>query len=532
MTGDEYTLPYASNPFGRCDAEGIPHRKANVVTTRVDEFPGQSLPVASTPRTPHDGRRLALKALALAAVTLAAAAIAGTRLAGNPRQAAAVVFGVLVAAMLALAAVLVPWRRLPAPRADQVAALADLPADQVARGKRLHAELRPWAYAGKAVSLAATLGLGLTPAGSALVGWAGRLAGRSWVAQVLLGALAVTLIMQVLTIPFAARTHAILVRYGLSTQTWRAWLVDGLKALAVGGVILGIMLLGFYGAGHYFPRWWWVWAASFLIVVSVLLTFIFPVMIAPIFNKFTPLQDGPLRDRLLALAARDGVKVRDVFVADASRRTRAVNAAVGGLGATRRIILFDNLLKPPANEAERDGVVNDGDAAKAMSDTLLRGATDDQIAVIVAHELAHAKYHDLLTRSVFGAFRLAAVMCGLYLLGGWAGLLHMAGVDSFTEPRALGLFLVAMSCIGALLGPVNNLISRSVEARADRHALDLTGDPAAFEGVWRHVVEVNLAEAKPGRIRHVLSADHPSIVERIATARAYARQVRAPELVG
>ncbi len=442
--------------------------------------------MAAAPLTPHDGGRSALKALALAAVTLVAAAFAATRLAGDPRQAAAVVFGVLVVAMLALAAVLVPWRRLPAPRADQVAALADLPADQVARGKRLHAELRPWAYAGKAVSLAATLGLGLTPAGSALVTWAGRLAGGSWVAQVLLGALAFTLVMQVLALPFAARAHAILVRYGLSTQSWRAWVVDGLKALAVGGVILGIMLLGFYGAGHYVPRWWWVWAAAFLTVVSVLLTFIFPVVIAPIFNRFTPLEDGPLRERLLALAARDAVKVWEVFVADASRRTRAVNAAVGGLGATRRIILFDNLLQPPASPLEHDvvkeGTVKDGDAAKAMSDTLLRGATDEQIAVIVAHELAHAKYHDLFTRSVFGAFRLAAVMCGLYLLGGWAGLLHMAGVGSFTDPRALGLFLVAMSCIGALLGPVTNLMSRRVEARADRHALDLTGDPAAFEG--------------------------------------------------
>ncbi len=502
------------------------------MTTRVDELPRQSPPVAVTPLTPHDGGRMAFKAVAVAAAALVAAITAATSLAGNPRQAAAVVLGVLVVAMLALAAVVVPWRRLPAPRGDQVAALADLPADQVARGNRLHAELRPWAYAGKAVCLAATLGLGLTPAGAALVARAGSLAGGSWVAQVLLGALAVTLVMQVLALPFAARTHAILVRCGLSTQTWRAWLVDGLKALAVGGVILGIMLLGFYGAGHYFPRWWWVWAAAFLTVVSVVLTFIFPVVIAPIFNKFTPLQAGPLRERLLALAARDGVKTREVFVADASRRTRAVNAAVGGLGATGRIILFDNLIQPPGRPVEQDGAVKDGDAAKAMSDTLLRGATDDQIAVIVAHELAHAKYHDLLIRAVFGTLRLAAVMCGLYLLDGWAGPLHLAGVDSFTDPRALGLFLVAMSCMGALLGPVNNLMSRRFEARADRHALDLTGDPAAFEDVWRHIVEVNLAEAKPGRIRYVLYADHPSIVERIATARAYARKMRVPERVG
>ena len=462
------------------------------------------------------------EAAAVGAIGLIAAVIAVDRLATSPRQAAAVAFGLLVVAMLVLAVVLVPWRRLPAPHADRVAALADLPAEQVAHGKRLHAELRPSAYGGRAVTLAAAVGLGLTPAGTALVTWAGGVLGGSWVAQVLAGAVAIALLNQVFTLPFAAWAHTILVRHGLSTQTWRAWAIDGVKALALGLVLISIVLLGFYGAGRASPQWWWVWAAVFLTAVSVLLTFVFPVLIAPIFNKFTPLEPGPLRDRLLALAAADGVAVREVYVADASRRTRAVNAAVGGLGATRRIILFDNLLRPA--EATQGSPTKDGEAAKAMSDELLRGATDDQIAVIVAHELAHAKYHDMASRTVLGAVRLTALMCGLYLLDGWTALLRLAGVDTLTDPRALGLFVVVLGAIGALLRPLGKLMSRRFESRADRHALDLTGDPASFEGAWRHVVEVNLADASPGRLRYLLSASHPSIVERIATARAYARQ--------
>jgi len=502
-----------------------------VVTTRTDEALSQSQPALAAPPFDRDGRRPAWIAAASAAVALVAAAIAANRLAADPRQAAAVVFAVLVATMLVLAAVLVPWRRPPAPRADRQAALADLPAESVARGKRLHAELRPAGYATLAVNAAVSAGLGLTPAGAAVVTWTGDLFGGSWVAQVLFGALAMSLITQAVTLPFATWTHTILVRYGLSTQTWRAWATDAVKALAVGSVILGIVLLAFYGAGHFSPQWWWAWAAALLSVVSVLLTFIFPVVIAPIFNKFTPLEDGPLRERLLALAARDGLRVRDVFVADASRRTRAVNAAVGGLGATRRVILFDTLLKQPGGEASPGGPVTDADAHKTMSDTLLRGATDDEIAVIVAHELAHAKYHEVFCNMVFGAVRLAAMMCGLYLLDGWSAVLSLPGVGSITDPRGLGLFLVAMGAVGMLLDPARRLMSRRFEARADWHALELTGDPAAFEGVWRHIVEVNLAEVNPGRLRYALSADHPSIVERIATGRAYARRARVPEQV-
>ena len=399
------------------------------------------------------GRTSPLGASAAIATALIGSVIAVTRLDASPRQIAAVIGGVLVVALVALAAVLVPWRRLPAPIADRQAALADLPAAQVTRGKRLHAELRPFSYASKAVSSALAVGLGLTPAGSTMITWMARPFGGHWVAQALLAALGVTLASLLLGLPFDAGTHAVLVRYGLSNQTWRAWVADRLKAAAVGTVLLAIMLLAFYSAGHYAPRWWWAWTAASLTMISVMLTFVFPQVIAPIFNTFTPLEPGPLRQRLLALAARDGVTVRDVLVADASKRTTTLNAAVAGFGPTRRIILFDTLLQRDPHDQPGSPVT---DAEQAISDTLLRGATDEQIASIVAHELAHAKHGDILTKSALGALRLAAMMCGLYLLDGWSALLRSANVDSIAEPRAIGLFLLASAAFGAVTGPANN----------------------------------------------------------------------------
>jgi len=412
---------------------------------------------------------------------------------------AALAFAVLVVAVLVAAALLVPWARPPAPRSDQVAALGELPPDRVARGKALHAELRPASYGSLVLGLVVALALGLTPLGAALVTLAGRPFGGHWVARAVLGGLLVVLVAEVLVLPLAAWRHTILVRYGLSTQTWGAWAVDVLKAFAVGAVIASVALLGFYTITRLSPRWWWAWGAAGAAALVVLLSFVLPVLVEPVFNTFTPMAAGPLRDRLVALAERDGVPVRDVLVADASRRTRAVNAYVSGLGPTRRIVVYD---------------------------TLLREATDDEVESVVAHELGHAKDSDVRTGTLLTALGAAAAVCGLYVLGAWTGLLRRAGADSFADPRAVALLVAVVTVAGLVSMPVQNLVSRRVEARADRHALDLTGDPAAFESMEKRLALVNLSDVDPDRVEHVLFATHPSTVERIAAARAYARGAR------
>jgi STE24 endopeptidase len=275
--------------------------------------------------------------------------------------------------------------------------------------------------------------------------------------------------------------------------------VDLLKGAAVSAVLGAVALLGFYAITRYAPRWWWAYGAAGAALLVVLLSFIFPVLVEPVFNKFTPMPDSPLRTELMAMAARDRVPVSDVLVADASRRTRAVNAYVSGFGATRRIVVYD---------------------------TLLEQATPAEVESVVAHELGHARDDDVLTGTALGAIGAAAAVIAVYLLGSWTGLLRRAGVDSIGEPRAIALLLALAAVAGLLAGPAQALVSRHIEARADAHSLGLTGDPAAFEATQARLSMVNLADPDPNRLEYWLFASHPSTVERMAAARAYARGAR------
>lgn len=189
--------------------------------------------------------------------------------------------------------------------------------------------------------------------------------------------------------------------------------------------------------------------------------------------------------------------VRDVLVADASRRTTALNAYVSGIGPTRRIVVYD---------------------------TLLREAPEGEVVSVVAHELGHAKDKDVVVGTVIGALGAAAIVIGLYLLGSWGGLLKRAGIDSISEPRAIGLLLAIATVAGLLSTPVQTYISRLIEARADEHALVLTNDPATFEQMQQRLTLVNLADPDPPGWEQALFGSHPTTVERIAAARAYSRR--------
>ncbi|MGI5519437.1 M48 family metallopeptidase [Micromonospora sp. CA-259024] len=415
----------------------------------------------------------------------------------TPRGWALVALAGLTVALVVIAALLIPWHRPPAPRADQLAALRDLPAEQVAKGREFRAALRPGGYTALAVGLLIALALGLTPLGSRLVELVARPFGGHWAAQAVLGGLAVVLVADLVTLPFAAWRQSVLTRYGLSTNGWSGWAVDLLKSYAVSAVIGAVALFGFYAVIRFAPRWWWAFGAAGAALLVVLLSFVLPVLVEPVFNRFTPMEQGPLRTELMSMAARDGVPVRDVLVADASRRTKAVNAYVSGLGPTRRVVVYD---------------------------TLLREATPAEVTAVVAHELGHAKDSDVAVGTLTGALGAAAAVVALYLLGSWGPLLRLAGVDSVAQPRAFPLLLALVTVTGLVAAPVQALMSRRVEARADAHALALTRDPEAFESMQRRLGSVNLGDPDPPRWEYLYSATHPSTVERMAAARAYARE--------
>ncbi|WP_033341218.1 M48 family metallopeptidase [Catenuloplanes japonicus] len=417
----------------------------------------------------------------------------------TPRWWAVLTLGGLAVALLAVALLTIPWQRAPAPRADQVAALGTLPGEQVAHAREFRSTLRPATWGGLALGLVLALLLGLTPLGARLVELCGRPFGDHWTAQALLGGFAVVLAGDLLTLPISAWRHTVLVRYGLSTQGWGGWATDLLKSYAVSAVIGGLVLLGFYALTRFAPQWWWAFGAAGAATLVVLLSFVLPVLVEPVFNRFTPMADGPLRTELMQLAARDGVPVREVLVADASRRTRAVNAYVSGFGPTRRIVVYD---------------------------TLIEEATPEEVASVTAHELGHAKDNDVFTGTLLGALGAAAAVIALYLLGSWPGLLRAAGVDSIGEPRAIALVIAVVTVAGLLSSPFQAFVSRRIEARADTHALTLTGDPATFESMQARLSTVNLGDPDPPRWEYLYGATHPSTVERMAAARAYARGER------
>lgn len=400
---------------------------------------------------------------------------------------------VALAIVLTVAAItLVPWR-VPSPTpAARAAALRDVPAGMVTKGRAMHAALRPSSYGSLLSGLMASLLLGFTPAGARIVAWAAQPFGGHWLTEALLGGLVILMVISLVSLPFRAWRHTVLRDFGLSTQDWRGWAVDVLKGWAVGAVTAAVVLAGFYALTRSSPGWWWAFGAVGAAALVVLLSFVFPVLVEPVFNRFTPMPAGPLRDELALMAARDGLPVRDVLVADASRRTTGLNAYVSGFGATRRIVVYD---------------------------TLLREAPAGEVRSVVAHELGHAKHRDPELGALLGAIGAAAAVVALYLLGQWGALLPRAGVDSISSPRAIGLTLAVAALAGLVSGPVQSLVSRRVEARADQHALRLTGDPAGFAAMQLRLAAVNIADVHPPRFEYVLFATHPDTVERLAAAR-------------
>jgi STE24 endopeptidase len=278
-------------------------------------------------------------------------------------------------------------------------------------------------------------------------------------------------------------------RYGLATEKKRHWLADHAKAsgLGLGFGVAGAVFI--YALLRWSPAWWWLGAAAGCSLVAIGLTIAGPVVLLPMFYHSKPLDREPLRARLVSLAGRVGVPVVDAYEWRLSDRTRRANAALAGLGATRRIL---------------------------VSDTLLADYSDDEIEVILAHELAHHAYHDIWNGIGFEAvLMLAGFFAGGSVL---ARLAPAAGLRDSAD--VAGLPLVALGVLGVSLAgvPVANALSRALERRADRLALDLTRNPASFATAMRRLAAQNLAEERPSGLARWLFYSHPPVAERIDMA--------------
>jgi STE24 endopeptidase len=417
------------------------------------------------------------------------------------RRAALVAAVVLGTALAVVIAVRTPWVPLPEPMGGRtpVDATAGLSAAQLDRAESFAAALRPASLLSLLLGLTVSAFLGLTRAGGRLVRAVAAPLGGGWVWQVLLGVLALAVIGRLVTLPFSAYGEVVRHRYGLSTRGWGLWLRDVTVSTAISAAITALALLSFVWLVRRAPRTWWVWGAVTAAAFVVVGSFLYPVVIEPAFNSFEPLPAGELRSDLLELADDNGTPVQDVLVSDASRRTTALNAYVSGFGSTRRIVLYD---------------------------TVLDRLPDAQIESIVAHELGHVVADDVLTGTLMGALGAAAGVAALGWLLSSPRLLRLAGADGPGDPRVIPLVLFLMALGTLLSAPLQNGVSRQVEARADVRALDLTGNPEAFVDMQQDLAASNLSDPDPPAAWHWFFGSHPTAAQRLAMAADWARLER------
>ena len=349
----------------------------------------------------------------------------------------------------------------------------------------------------------AVAGLGVGLAALAVLAWRPprRLLDRLEARPLLGGAAAgagISLLLVVVELPIRAWMRQRALDVGLATQAWPDWAVDVAKSAGIGAVTAGIGGLAAVALVRRFPRNWWAPGAAVVIAYGVVTIWLYPILIDPLFNDFEKLKPGPLRSDVIQLADRAGVDVGDVYRVDASRRTRAANAYVIGLGHTKRVVLYDNLI---------------------------HGFPRDEVRVVVAHELGHQKHNDLLR----GLAWLALVApAGTFLTQALAERfgrrVRLGDPRARPGPSALPAIALAVSLVALGLGLASNALSRPVEARADSFALDLTRDPADFVKFERRIAIRNVGDPDPPTLYHLLFGTHPTTEERIGFGETWREQ--------
>jgi STE24 endopeptidase len=295
--------------------------------------------------------------------------------------------------------------------------------------------------------------------------------------------------MELLTLPLDFWSSFVLEhRYQLSNQTLFAWIKKQLLSWELAALIGSPLIFGLYAL----LRWtelWWLWASLGWLGVTLVLGRVAPVLIMPLFYKITPLNDPLLQERLERLVEGTGLNLTGVYRLHLSAETRKANAALAGLGRSRRVLL---------------------------GDTLLEQFTPEEIEVVFAHEVGHHVHRHLPKMVVLSVVLFTA---GFWLVD--LALRHMAeplGYRGIDDPAALPLVLVVLTCFGLLLGPAQNALSRHFERQCDAYALRRTGLHSAYRSAFAKLSRINKADPNPHRVVVWLFYSHPPINERIAMA--------------
>lgn len=296
------------------------------------------------------------------------------------------------------------------------------------------------------------------------------------------------ILQQLLSLPFDYYRGFLLERrFALTARTAASWFADYGKSVLIGFLISAAALMGFYFLITRRPLHWWLPAGAIFSLFLLLSAYLYPVLIEPLFYRFTPLADEPLLEGITALAGRAGIEVDRVLVADAGRRTSKANAYFSGMGRTKRIVIYD---------------------------TLLENFTPEEVLAVIAHEMGHWSHRHLWREIMISAASSFLALYALYLL------LQKAGLHA--DFRALPAALLFFALLSLAAAPAQSAYSRSLERQADRTAFSLVGDPAPFVSLFRKLALSNLSVVQPHPLLEASFYTHPPLLKRIDAARRYA----------
>lgn len=282
-------------------------------------------------------------------------------------------------------------------------------------------------------------------------------------------------------------------RYGFSTITWQLWLADLAKSLILSIILMGILISAFMAFIIYLPNSWWFWTWVFFTLFQILLLWIYPVVIAPLFNKYEPIGDKALQEQIHLLLAKVGLKAEGIYQVDEGKRSRHTNAYFTGIGKTKRIVLFD---------------------------TLLASHSHEEILSVLAHEIGHWKKKHILKQLVFMIVTSLAVFYLIYNVVYTPVLYRAFGLTQ--APLYAGFFLVSLylSCLSFFLEPIGAGVMRRYEREADKMAVELTGTPEHMISALKRLAKDNLSNLHPHPLYAWFYYSHPPLLKRIADLQA------------
>lgn len=361
--------------------------------------------------------------------------------------------------------------------------------EQIARADAYQTP-RQLAYLGSSVlGLLVVSILAFTPIGDRLLR---PFRGLPWALGAVGAVVVVMVVIELAQLPISFwRGYAHERTWGFATQSAGAWFGDWAKALGIQLLFVSVLFLSFSALVRWLPRGWPVAMGAAAAGLLIVFSFLYPVLVEPVFNRFEPLADRSFAAELQSLAVRAGVPVREVLVADASRRTTKENAYVSGFGSTKRLVVYDTLLE----RAERD-----------------------EVKLVVAHELGHRRLRHVELWTLVGALGAAGTVALIWLLLRWEPVLRSARAAGVADIRLLPFLLLSVVALGVVTQPMTNWLSRRFEEGADRYSLQLTGDEATYIETERRLALRNLSDLDPDPVSYRFLFTHPAPAERISFA--------------